>query len=168
MARAQSAAQGGLLCFQQHAPGSRGLDGRIQELLLRSSAFRQKRPLRQVSVTCALRPGSWGGDSGWGRGQPEPPEPFCGQRREQPPGVGGPSAQGGSQGHGCGQSRLRRRPSPVLVGRPPRLMTIVRKALKPMRESCVFSSIQSRLELRKKLSCKPFKWYLENVYPELR
>lgn len=29
-------------------------------------------------------------------------------------------------------------------------------------------SIESRLDLRRKLRCQSFKWYLENVYPELR
>ena len=32
---------------------------------------------------------------------------------------------------------------------------------------CVFS-IDDRLALRRNLKCKPFKWYLKNVYPELK
>ena len=38
----------------------------------------------------------------------------------------------------------------------------------PMAKSVPFGSIKSRLDLRSRLQCKPFKWYMENVYPELR
>ncbi|XP_072032182.1 polypeptide N-acetylgalactosaminyltransferase 2-like [Amphiura filiformis] len=38
----------------------------------------------------------------------------------------------------------------------------------PSARNVPFGSIQARNELKEKLHCKPFKWYLENVYPELR
>uniref|UniRef100_A0A8C4ZZV3 Polypeptide N-acetylgalactosaminyltransferase n=1 Tax=Gadus morhua TaxID=8049 RepID=A0A8C4ZZV3_GADMO len=38
----------------------------------------------------------------------------------------------------------------------------------PSARNVPYGNIQSRLEMKKRLSCKPFKWYLENVYPELR
>uniref|UniRef100_A0AAX7SHX8 Polypeptide N-acetylgalactosaminyltransferase n=1 Tax=Astatotilapia calliptera TaxID=8154 RepID=A0AAX7SHX8_ASTCA len=39
---------------------------------------------------------------------------------------------------------------------------------RPSAQGKAFGSITDRLALRRKLNCKPFRWYMENVYPELR
>ncbi|XP_034080166.1 polypeptide N-acetylgalactosaminyltransferase 2 isoform X6 [Gymnodraco acuticeps] len=38
----------------------------------------------------------------------------------------------------------------------------------PSARNVPYGNIQSRMEMKKRLGCKPFKWYLDNVYPELR
>ena len=38
----------------------------------------------------------------------------------------------------------------------------------PLAKNVPFGTIQERLELRKNLQCKSFKWYLDNVYPDLK
>lgn len=38
----------------------------------------------------------------------------------------------------------------------------------PLARNIPYGNIQSRMELKERLQCKPFKWYLEHVYPELR
>ncbi|XP_065822734.1 LOW QUALITY PROTEIN: polypeptide N-acetylgalactosaminyltransferase 16 [Labrus bergylta] len=39
---------------------------------------------------------------------------------------------------------------------------------RPSAQGKAFGSITDRQTLRRKLDCKPFRWYMENVYPELR
>jgi polypeptide N-acetylgalactosaminyltransferase len=38
----------------------------------------------------------------------------------------------------------------------------------PLAKSVPFGDIEDRLEIRRSLNCKPFKWYLKNVYPDLK
>ncbi|VCW78046.1 unnamed protein product [Gulo gulo] len=37
----------------------------------------------------------------------------------------------------------------------------------PGLKSVAYGNISERAELRKRLGCKPFQWYLDNVFPEL-
>ncbi|XP_027028703.1 polypeptide N-acetylgalactosaminyltransferase 16 [Tachysurus fulvidraco] len=41
-------------------------------------------------------------------------------------------------------------------------------AARPSAQGKSFGSIADRLDLRRKLNCNSFRWYLENVYPELK
>ncbi|KNC24622.1 Polypeptide N-acetylgalactosaminyltransferase 2 [Lucilia cuprina] len=38
----------------------------------------------------------------------------------------------------------------------------------PLAKNIAFGNIDDRLALKEKLQCKPFKWYLEHVYPDLQ
>ena len=38
----------------------------------------------------------------------------------------------------------------------------------PLAKNVAFGSIEARMRLREDLQCKPFKWYLDNVYPDLK
>lgn len=41
-------------------------------------------------------------------------------------------------------------------------------SLRPELRTRTFGNITDRVELRKKLNCKSFKWYLDNIYPEMQ
>jgi polypeptide N-acetylgalactosaminyltransferase len=39
---------------------------------------------------------------------------------------------------------------------------------KPQARNSNFGDISKRLELRKRLNCKSFKWYIDHVYPDVQ
>lgn len=39
---------------------------------------------------------------------------------------------------------------------------------KPQARNMEYGDISKRVELRKTLGCKSFKWYIENVYPDVQ
>ncbi len=39
---------------------------------------------------------------------------------------------------------------------------------KPQARNMEYGDISKRVELRKRLKCKSFKWYIENVYPDVQ
>lgn len=42
------------------------------------------------------------------------------------------------------------------------------KELQNMIKIVFLSSLQEQLEVKNQLDCRPFQWYLENVFPELK